>query len=59
MINASDYVIFYYDRNYRLANETLGERRSGTKIAYEYAMKKKELSVINILEVKICGQIKK
>ena len=55
MINASDYCVFYYNENYvpelkrpPKHNMLLPSRRtSGTKIAYEYALKKKK-EIINI-----------
>lgn len=40
MINASDICIFYYDEHYNL-------KKSGTKIAYDYALKNKK-TIINI-----------
>ena len=43
MINDSDFCIFYYDKNYIPPTNT----NSGTKIAYEYALKKKK-KIINL-----------
>lgn len=43
MINDSDYCVFYYDKNYVPSTNT----NSGTKIAYEYAVRKKK-KVINL-----------
>lgn len=45
MINDSDYCIFYYNKNYTPLTKT----NSGTKIAYEYAIKKKK-KVINLFK---------
>ena len=44
MIDKSNYCITYYDENYQPTKK----RKSGTKIAYEYAIKKKR-TVINLL----------
>lgn len=47
MINKSDYCVVYYDENYeppkRFNNRNLpyGQPKSGTKLAYDYAVKKK------------------
>ena len=43
MINNSKYCVFYYNENYAKSIK----RRSGTQIAYEYAIKKKK-AVINL-----------
>ena len=49
IIDASDYCVFYYNQNYlppkkERANGTLVyQRKSGTRIAYEYAKKKNKL----------------
>ncbi len=45
MINDSDFCIFYYDKNYVPLKKT----NSGTKLAYEYAVRKKK-KVINLNE---------
>lgn len=45
MINDSDFCIFYYNKDYIPPTKT----NSGTKIAYEYAMRKKK-KAINIFE---------
>ena len=55
IINKSTYCVFYYNKNYippikkQLKNDMLPEtkRNSGTKIAYEYAIKKKK-EIINL-----------
>ena len=44
MINDSDYCVFYYDKNYLPP-----KNKSGTKIAYDYAIKKKK-QIINVFE---------
>ncbi len=44
MIDNSDFCVFYYDEKY-----TVPKRKSGTKITYEYAVKK-EKRIINIKE---------
>ena len=44
MINDSDYCVFYYDKNYLPQ-----KNKSGTKIAYDYAIKKKK-QIINVFE---------
>lgn len=44
MIDKSDFCLFYYDKNYFLSTKT----QSGTRIAYEYAVKKGK-NVINVL----------
>ena len=41
MIDNSDFCVFYYDGKY-----TAAKRKSGTKIAYDYAVKKKK-QIIN------------
>lgn len=58
MINKSDFCIFYYDENYlpprrKNSNRDLFDYqpKSGTGVAYEYAMKKKDIQVFNILSV--------
>ncbi len=43
MINDSDFCIFYYNKNYIPKTKT----KSGTKIAYEYALRKKK-NIINL-----------
>ena len=45
MINDSDFCVFYYDKSYVPLTKT----NSGTKIAYEYAVRKKK-NVINLFE---------
>lgn len=54
MINQSDYCVFYYDKNYLPPKRKNSRRdltdyqpKSGTKIAYEYAVKK-DLIIINV-----------
>lgn len=55
MINKSDFCVVYYDENYapprrNSKREIIGyQPRSGTKIAYSYALKKK-CRIINILQ---------
>lgn len=44
MIDGSDFCVFYYDENYRPE-----KRKSGTRIAYEYA-KKKGKKIYNVYE---------
>ena len=59
MIDNSNYCIFYYNENYipilkrQAKNHALSPigRNSGTKIAYEYAIKKKKL-IINLFNHK-------
>ena len=46
MIELSEICLFYYDREYRLQG-----RKSGMKIAFEYAQKKKK-NIINVFENK-------
>ena len=43
MIDSSTYCVFYYNKNYI----TRLDRNSGTKLAYEYALKKKK-QIINL-----------
>ena len=43
MIDNSDFCVFYYNKNYHLPTKT----NSGTKIAFEYALRKKK-KVINL-----------
>ena len=43
MIDKSNYCVFYYNANYT----PLKKRNSGTKIAYDYAVKKKKI-IINL-----------
>ncbi|MBQ3115490.1 MAG: DUF1273 family protein [Clostridia bacterium] len=45
MIDDSDFCIFYYNKNYNTPTKT----NSGTKIAYEYALKKNK-KIINLFE---------
>ncbi|MBQ9118291.1 MAG: DUF1273 family protein [Clostridia bacterium] len=45
MINDSDFCVFYYDENYVPLTKT----NSGTKIAYEYAVREKK-NVINLFK---------
>ena len=45
MINDSDYCVFYYDKNYVPLTRT----KSGTKLAYEYAVRKNK-KVINLFK---------
>ena len=56
MIDACDHCIFYYDENYRpkrrelsrkFLHNTLSSARSGTELAYRYALHKKK-TVINV-----------
>ena len=47
MINDSDFCVFYYDKNYFPPTKTI----SGTKIAYEYAVRKKK-NIINLFNNK-------
>ncbi|MBE7049020.1 MAG: DUF1273 family protein [Ruminococcaceae bacterium] len=55
MINQSDYCVFYYDENYLPPRRRNSRRdlldyqpKSGTKIAYDYAIKKKR-KIINLV----------
>ena len=55
MINKSDFCVFFYDENYlppRRKNSRKDlfdyQPKSGTGVAYEYAMKKKDKQVINV-----------
>ena len=45
MINLSTYCVFYYNENY--IPQLKNQRNSGTKIAYNYAIKKKK-KIINL-----------
>ena len=45
MINDSDFCIFYYNKNYVPSTKT----NSGTKLAYEYAVRRKK-KIINLFE---------
>ena len=45
MINDSDFCVFYYDKNYAPPTKS----NSGTKIAYEFAIKK-EKNIINLFK---------
>ncbi len=48
MIDGSDYCIFYYDENYSPTTKKTNQSKvSGTKKAYEYAIRKKK-QIINI-----------
>lgn len=56
MIDAADYCVFYYDENYRpkrrelsrkFLHNTLSSERSGTELAYRYALRKKK-NIINV-----------
>lgn len=56
MINDSDYCVFYYDKNYKPKMRKHSKKdifvyqpKSGTKIAYDYAIKKKK-QIINVFE---------
>lgn len=52
MIDGSDYCIFYYDENYIPIKKKKNQSQvSGTKKAYEYALKKKKL-IINVYDFK-------
>ena len=55
MINKSDFCVFFYDENYlppRRKNSRKDlfdyQPKSGTGVAYEYAMKKKDKQVLNV-----------
>ena len=54
MINDSDYCVFYYDKNYlpekrKWSKSSLGyyQPKSGTKLAYDYAIQKKK-KIVNV-----------
>lgn len=53
MVDQSAYCVFYYNENYVLpmtqSKSSMLRRNSGTKIAYEYAVKKKK-QIINLFE---------
>ena len=58
MINASDYCIFYYDKNYKPPRRKYSKRsvrdyqpKSGTALAFEYAMRGKRTKIINIWDL--------
>jgi uncharacterized phage-like protein YoqJ len=58
MINASDYCIFYYDENYKPPRRKYSKRsvgdyqpKSGTALAFEYAMRGKRTKIINIWDL--------
>ena len=46
MINRSDFCVFFYNENYIPAKK----RNSGTKIAYEYALKKKKKVIRKLIK---------
>lgn len=56
MIDDSDYCVFYYDKNYikdviySKNNMIVRTPKSGTKLAYSYALRKKK-KIINIMEI--------
>lgn len=57
MIDDCDYCVFYYDKNYKpdtrktgRVNNISSAPRSGTRLAYEYALKKRKM-IINIATV--------
>ena len=45
MIDNCEYCIFYYNENHITKNRQQQQRKSGTKIAYEYAIKKKTQTI--------------
>ncbi len=47
MIDNSSFCVFYYDKEYAVQLNQSNGRNSGTKIAYEYAVKKKK-TIINL-----------
>ena len=55
MINKSDFCVIYYDENYLPPRRRNGKRdltdyqpKSGTKVAYDYAIRKKK-EIINVM----------
>ena len=50
MIDNSDYCIFYYNKNHITKNGQQQQRKSGTKTAYEDAVKKKK-QIINLYNI--------
>lgn len=63
MINRSAYCIFYYNKDYvapitqRQNMITTFERNSGTKIAYDYAIKRNK-TIINLYNLSECAGVK-
>ena len=58
MINASDYCVFYYDPQYQPPRRKYSKRsvgdyqpKSGTALAFEYAMRGKRTKIINIWDL--------
>lgn len=55
MINKSDYCVVYYDENYEppkrcnKRNLPYSQPKSGTKLAYDYALKRKK-EILNVME---------
>lgn len=47
MIDNSSYCVFYYNENYTPLSKRHTKRNSGTKVAYNYALKKKK-TIINL-----------
>lgn len=63
MIDDSDFCVFYYEENYKPPMRKYSKRNlsyyqpnSGTKVAYEYANKKKK-RVINIQSIMIAMEM--
>ena len=59
MINDSDFCVFYYDENYQPQKRKYSKRsaicyqpKSGTKLAYDYAKKKKKVLINLFAEIK-------
>lgn len=54
MIDASNFCVFYYNKNYEPKTKNqYSSRKSGTRIAYEYAIRKQEKTgkfIINVFE---------
>ncbi len=54
MIDASNFCVFYYNKNYEPKTKNqYSSRKSGTRIAYEYAIRKQEKTgkfIINFFE---------
>ena len=46
MINNSDFCVFYYEENYKPRNYKGVRRNSGTKVALNYAMKKRKNIIV-------------
>ena len=60
MIDNSEFVVVYYDERYsppprKGRHGRITQAKSGTKLAYEYAMRKNKKTIINLFEEKTDG----